>query len=250
MFSVSTLLNIYNLIELICWKQFKENLNDEYKMNLTDEIKKEIKEYLNEYNSENNCIKQQDIANAVRRLISRYLSGKRGDLDISEYKKLFDYIQRTDLWRSDLIENYNFETELFNIFEKLKKITRIVIECNEKDNKCDKCNKNKKEGIKNPCQECDNCKWGLRIGHALEFFEIINEEVFNINKYEENEKDEINSEFNGSELNLIKDFNEENDNNNNGEENSKSKKEQNKEKFKNFGNDYIDSFRNDDDQDI
>ena len=84
-------------------------------MHLTDEIKKEIKEYFDEEIGENNMIKKQDIANAVRRLISRYLSGKRGDTDISEYKQLYDYIQREDLWRTELFENDNFETELFNI---------------------------------------------------------------------------------------------------------------------------------------
>ena len=30
MFSINKLINIYNLIELICWNQFKENLNDQY----------------------------------------------------------------------------------------------------------------------------------------------------------------------------------------------------------------------------
>ena len=93
MFSINTLINIYNLIELICWEQFKDNLNEQYKMHLKDDIKKSIKDYLNKTIKEKNIIKKQDIANAIRRLISRYLSGKRGDTDISEYKHLFDYIK-------------------------------------------------------------------------------------------------------------------------------------------------------------
>ena len=44
----------------------------------------------------NRLIKKQDITDAVRRLISRYLSGKRGDTDINENKKLFDNIKRAD----------------------------------------------------------------------------------------------------------------------------------------------------------
>ena len=41
--------------------------------------------------NENNSIKKQDIANAIRRLISLCLSGKRGDTDINEYKILFNF---------------------------------------------------------------------------------------------------------------------------------------------------------------
>ena len=261
-FSVNTLLNVYNLIELICWNQFKENLNDQYQMHLTDEIKKGIKEYFNEEITGSNIIKKQDIANAVRRLISRYLSGKRGDIDISEYKKLFDYIQRADLWPTDLLENDNFETELFNIFERLKKISPIVIKCNEKDNKCDACNKSKKKGIENPCPECDNCKWGLRIGHALEFFELINEEVFNSYKYKE--KEDNNEEFYENRFNEINEintdsnqFHEGNEKSDSiiGEKNNNSKQDNPKEEQKdsdkpNIEADYIYTFRNIDDQDI
>ena len=221
-------------------------------MNLTDEIKKEIKEYLDEEISESNIIKKQDIADAIRRLISRYLSGKRDDIDISQYKKLYDYIQRADLWRTDLLENDNFETELFNIFERLNKIALIVIECNETTNKCDKCIKSKKQGIENPCSQCDNCKWGIRIGHALEFFELINEEIFDANKYKENDKEENSEEFKENELNKI---NEINTDSNKIIENDKTKKDnpledkKDLDKQNNENNNYY-TFRKDDDKDI
>ena len=41
MFSINTLINIYNLIEFICWDQFKNNLNEQYKMHSSE--KKKIK---------------------------------------------------------------------------------------------------------------------------------------------------------------------------------------------------------------
>ena len=190
-FSINTLINIYNLIEFMCWDQFKDNLNNQYQMHLKDDIKNAIKEYLDNTINEDSLIKKQDIANAVRRLISRYLSGKRGDTDISEYKKLFDYIQRADLWRVDIADDDNFDTELFTIFEGMRRVVKIVIECNQEDNKCDDCLEKKLQGIQNPCKDCDKCKCGLRIGHALEFYELINEEVFNANKYNENEGGDI-----------------------------------------------------------
>ena len=190
MFSINKLINIYNLIELICWNQFKDNLNDQYKMHLKDDIKKSINEYLDKSITENNIIKKQDIANAVRRLISRYLSGKRGDTDISEYKQLYDYIQRADLWRADLPNNENFINELYTIFDGIKKVANIIIQCNQEDNKCDSCMEALNSGIENPCKDCNNCKWGLRIGHALEFYELINEEAFNPNKFDERDSDD------------------------------------------------------------
>jgi len=84
MFIIHTLFNIYNLIKFICWKQFKNNLNSQYQIYLEDDIKNTIKIYFETAINENILIKKQDIADAVRRLISRHLSGKRGDTGISE----------------------------------------------------------------------------------------------------------------------------------------------------------------------
>jgi len=196
MFSINTLINIYNLIESICWNQFKDNLNKQYQRHLEDDAKNAIKKYFETEIKENSLIKKQDIADAVRRLISRYLSGKRNDTDISEYKKLFDYIQRADLWRTDLSNDDNFESELSNIFEGIKNVTNIIVLCNQNDNKCDNCCNLKSLGNENPCKECQNCRCGLRVGHALEFYELINgfinEEATNANKY--NVKKDINND--------------------------------------------------------
>ena len=187
MFSINTLINIYNLIESICWNQFKDNLNNQYKLHLKDEVKKAIKDYLENSIKENYLIKKQDIANATRRLISRYLSGKRSDSDIGEYKKLFDYIQRADLWRADLPDNENFSNELYDIFAGINEVSKVDIECNEEDNKCENCSEMRKQGIQNPCRDCNNCNYGLRVGHALEFFELINEDK---NEKEDNSENE------------------------------------------------------------
>ena len=228
MFSINTLINIYNLIEFICWNQFKDNLNLQYQMHLEDNIKNAIKEYFETAINETSLIKKKDIADAVRRLISRYLSGKRGDTDISEYKKLFDYIQRADLWRTDLFNYDRFEIELFNIFEGIKKVANIIVLCNQNDNKCDDCSNLKKQGIENPCKDCKNCKCGLRVGHALEFYELINEETFNANKYDERE--DINDDKNNV-LEINTNSNQKNEEakekeHNNGEESEEENEEQ------------------------
>ena len=105
-------------------------------------------------------------------------------------KQLYDYIQRADLWRADLPNNENFINELYTIFDGIKKVANIIIQCNQEDNKCDSCMEALNSGIENPCKDCNNCKWGLRIGHALEFYELINEEAFNPNKFDERDSDD------------------------------------------------------------
>jgi hypothetical protein len=40
MYSINTLINIYELIEFLCWEQFTNNLNEQYKMHLTEDMKK------------------------------------------------------------------------------------------------------------------------------------------------------------------------------------------------------------------
>ncbi len=110
----------------------------------------------------------QDIANAIRKLISRYLCGKRSDTDINELIKLTLFLSITDLWKYGSFDNDNFEEELMIFIEKIDKI-KFVMKCNDK---CDKC---KKEHWN--CVRCDECNCGLRIGQALEFYELIINEI-------------------------------------------------------------------------
>ena len=207
MFSINTLINIYTLIEFICWEQFKNNLNEQYKIPLSEENKRKIKTCIENSIKENSLIKKQDIANAVRRLISRYLSGKRGDTDIGEYQKLFEQIRRDDLWKTEISGNDNFSYELTDIFEnKIKNEINQVIKCNE-NNKCEWCEITKdEEGEEEPCFKCNKCKGELLIGHSLDFFELINEDVFNPDKFQINEiirENEMNQIIvnNGNEIN-------------------------------------------------
>jgi hypothetical protein len=185
MFSINTLINIYELIEFLCWPEFKNNLNDQYRMHLSDEMKKCIKKVFDTTINENSSLKKQDLANATRRLISRYLSGKRGDTDIGELQKLYEYIQRVDLWKADFLDNDELGNELYYIFEKIRKEIKIITRCG-KENKCDKCEEIKKKGFEDPCPECDKCNGGLRIGYAMEFYEFINDEVLDLDKFDIN----------------------------------------------------------------
>ena len=123
-------MDIYNSIEFLCWEQLKNNLNEQYKMKIQENIKRQIKEYidLNLSKNKNNILKKEDIAPAIRRLISRYLSGKRSDIDISEFKTLFDFIKREDLWDINLQNNENFQKSLYEIFSGIEEEINLFVE--------------------------------------------------------------------------------------------------------------------------
>ena len=60
------------------------------------------------------------MASALRRLISRYLAGKRGDTDIKEDQELIQQIGRNDLWEKNIIEVEDFQTEIYSLTFNLK----------------------------------------------------------------------------------------------------------------------------------
>ena len=61
-------------------------------------------------------ISKQLIATTVRRLISRFLSGKRGENEIKEDENLLYFLQaKEEFWSKDLFNNPKFDEE----FEKM-----------------------------------------------------------------------------------------------------------------------------------
>ena len=175
MFSINVLINIYEIIELLYWEELKKNLNDQYKMPINDEIKIEIK------NCFNTLIKEykQEIANATRKLISRYLCGKRGDSDISEFRELRSYLARIDLLKEDIIDDEEFYMALCK-FDEIK----FIIKCDKDKNICEYCEIEKYiKGYPDPCLECNYCNCGIRIGQALEFYELITNEILESENY-------------------------------------------------------------------
>ena len=81
------------------------------------------------------------------------------------------------------MDNEDFGTELFTIFDKIRKEINFLNKCGG-ENICEECIKIKAEdGDENPCLKCDKCNPGLIIGHAMELYELINEEILDLDKF-------------------------------------------------------------------
>jgi hypothetical protein len=115
-FTVNHLMNIYNIIEMLCWGIFKENLNDIYKKELNKNIKENIDYYYKEC-GDSIYITKEKLATALRRFISRYLCSKRSQIDYDENKHIYDYLSKIELWDDyKKIDEQEFENELFSLF--------------------------------------------------------------------------------------------------------------------------------------
>ena len=125
LFTVDTLLNVFNIFEMICWEKIKENLMDVYLMDIDEKNLKTIDDYFSNESKDNNnqninnpkIITKRILSTALRRFVSRYLSGKRGQIEINENHNLIYYLSKHELWDNyDFILNEEYEVELSKIF--------------------------------------------------------------------------------------------------------------------------------------
>ena len=101
-FSVDLIFKFFENIEALCFETIRENLNEEYK--------NKIKHYIND---KGKVLIDKNFTEVIRKLISRYLVGKRSDNEIDEKKELQLYIDQEDLWEI----NPSKDEELQNALE-------------------------------------------------------------------------------------------------------------------------------------
>ena len=121
-FSVNSLINIYLYFEHLNWEESKNNLNEQYKVEIEKEKLEQMNEFFKDYDRENEkLIKKEYLAAALRRFIFRYLSGKRADVDVNETQELISQLTRNDLWKLNLTDDQDrFNSELFQLGFGLK----------------------------------------------------------------------------------------------------------------------------------
>ena len=165
-FKVGSLLNIFNIFELLCWDKIKENLINEYKKELNNNIKNKFNDFYKE-NEDKKCLTKIKLSTALRRFISRYLSGKRNQNEFNEKQSLFLYLSKAELWDEyKFTETKEFNDELHQLFS----------------------------------DEENNCL--IMVGHAMELYNylggdnsVLNEYLDKLEEHEKIEKNEIKNEI-------------------------------------------------------
>ena len=117
-FGLNTLISIFELFEELCWDSFKDNLVGDYLQTIDAPWALKIKQYFYSImNDSNKIIKQEKFCTALRRFISRYLAGKRGENEINENNTLLNEIIRPELWEPYFTESETFEMEVAKLME-------------------------------------------------------------------------------------------------------------------------------------
>ena len=116
LFSVDSLVPFFEYFESLCWKEIKETIEVDYKDVLTEDIQKHILNYFKTNNNSESLINKKNLTNALRKLLSRSIAGKKAVIDIKIDEKLINYIAQEYIWDRKTFENQNFENELIKIF--------------------------------------------------------------------------------------------------------------------------------------
>ena len=99
-FCVNSILKIFEYFETLCFENIRQNLNEEYKQQIDEKMRQSITNYIIN-KKEGRLLITKNMSEALRKLISRYLAGKRSDNEIDEKKELKYYIVQEDLWERD-----------------------------------------------------------------------------------------------------------------------------------------------------
>ena len=127
-FKINELTAIYSYFELLCFQTIELNLNEYYKKPIDEKTKENILKAFEKEEKQIIILNKINLATACRKLISRYLVSLRGDTDLNEKNKLFDYLIREELWSKEDWKNIDLiQTDL----EILNKNNIIVGQCYE-----------------------------------------------------------------------------------------------------------------------
>ncbi len=121
------LLTIYEYIERLCYNQIEENVVLDFLIDIPPEKKEIIENYYKEL-PENSIVTRKILVDAVRKFVSRFLTGKRQEMDINSEGDLFLFIPyKSELWPKNVINDNRFDIELATIQEKFNAKEKIKV---------------------------------------------------------------------------------------------------------------------------
>ena len=119
--TIDKIMNIFFFIEHLCFKDLVNNLQQEYKEKIPQNIKEKIEsQLLNKENYLEGYYTIEDLGAAIRRFISRYIVGKTQEIDIKLDRELAFELSRIDLWEPKIANIQNFEDIITNQFKDIK----------------------------------------------------------------------------------------------------------------------------------
>ena len=125
-FKIKHLLTIYEYIERLCYNQIEENVVVDFHIGIPPETKEAIEKYYKDL-SPNSIITRKILADAVRKFISRFLTGKRQEMDINGEVNLFLFLTKMELWPKNFTDDNKFEIEFAEIQDKFNSKTEIKV---------------------------------------------------------------------------------------------------------------------------
>ena len=117
LFSINSLIPIFDYFEALCWKDMKKNIPIDYQDDVPEHTKNYIIEYFEKNEKENKIINKENLTFAIRKLISRTIAVTRQEMEIQNTGNLKHYIINEDLWNKTVIETEGFENEIDEIFK-------------------------------------------------------------------------------------------------------------------------------------
>ena len=117
-FTINSLVCIFEYFEALCWKDIKEKILIDYKLELPDETKKFILNYFEQNKDKETIINKSNLTTALRKLMSRSLVGSRQEVDIDGNSKLELHIKKYELWSEEIVENEQYQKEIILIITK------------------------------------------------------------------------------------------------------------------------------------
>ena len=119
-FTIDCLIDLMDVIQLFCWEKIRKTLSEKFLRKIDDNIKEKLDKYFENKNNDKNNFKicKLDLCTAIRRYISRYLSGKSDEIyDPKNELKIF--LINVELWQN--IDDINLvEKEINKMFNDIK----------------------------------------------------------------------------------------------------------------------------------
>ena len=124
-FTLSKIVSVYEYFELLCFEEFKKNIDPSYKEQIAEEKKEKIEKYFSEH--PNNILNKLIISTTIRKFISRSLVGIREDIEIGANIELFSIlIYKEDCWNKEIFTNALFVQEIEGLQQLDIKVGEIL----------------------------------------------------------------------------------------------------------------------------